>query len=99
MYATTDNFLKRFKLNSIDELPDYDELMAQIAELNSSILDDEDDSNYLYKKDEYVEEDETAEKVEPKQEIKQEIKTPKVDENGYEIPDFLGDDDDLIKIQ
>ena len=38
LYATTDNFLKRFKLNSIDELPDYDELMAQIAELNSSLL-------------------------------------------------------------
>ena len=51
MYATTDNFLKRFKLNSIDELPDYDELMAQIAELNGNILgDDEDDGNYLYKR-------------------------------------------------
>jgi segregation and condensation protein B len=105
MYATTDNFLKRFKLNSIDELPDYDELMAQIAELNSSILDEEDDSDYLYKKDEYVEEDQTADKEkveankEAKQEVKQEAKTPKVDENGYEIPDFLGDDDDLIKIQ
>lgn len=59
MYATTDNFLKRFKLNSIDELPDYDELMAQIAELNGNILgDDEDDGNYLYKKDEYVEPEE-----------------------------------------
>ena len=51
LYATTDNFLKRFKLNSIDELPDYDELMAQIAELNSSLLSDEDDGNYLYRKD------------------------------------------------
>ena len=56
MYSTTDNFLKRFKLNSIDELPDYDELMAQIAELNSSLLtEDEEDANYLYKKDEYTE--------------------------------------------
>jgi hypothetical protein len=79
--------------------------MAQIAELNSSILDEEDDSDYLYKKDEYVEEDQTADKEkveankEAKQEVKQEAKTPKVDENGYEIPDFLGDDDDLIKIQ
>ena len=63
MYATTDNFLKRFKLNSIDELPDYDELMAQIAELNGNILgDDEDDGNYLYKKDEYVEPEAVAEK-------------------------------------
>ena len=56
LYATTDNFLKRFKLNSIDELPDYDELMKQIAELNSSLLaEDEEDANYLYKRDEYVE--------------------------------------------
>ena len=86
MYATTDNFLKRFKLNSIDELPDYDELMAQIAELNGNILgDDEDDGNYLYKKDEYVE----PEPVE---------KQPRIDEDGFELPDFAGDDDELIKI-
>ena len=77
LYATTDNFLKRFKLNSIDELPDYDELMAQIAELNSmAFSEDEEDSNYLYKKDEY-----------------------NPDEDGYEIPDFLEEDDDVIKIK
>ena len=92
MYATTDNFLKRFKLNSIDELPDYDELMAQIAELNNSLLakDDEEDANYLYHRDEYTEEssdDGTPEK---------EAET--VTEDGYEIPDFIGEDDDVIKI-
>ncbi len=91
MYATTDNFLKRFKLNSIDELPDYDELMAQIAELNGNILgDDEDDGNYLYKKDEYVEPEAVAEKPVEKQ--------PRIDEDGFELPDFAGDDDELIKI-
>jgi len=94
MYATTDNFLKRFKLNSIDELPDYDELMAQIAELNSNIMDDEEDANYLYKKDEYVEEGEEK----PKPEEKAEEKKPKVDENGFELPDFVEDGDDVIKI-
>jgi len=94
MYATTDNFLKRFKLNSIDELPDYDELMAQIAELNNNILDDEEDANYLYKKDEYVEEGEGQ----PKTEEKAEEKKPKVDENGFELPDFVDDGDDVIKI-
>ncbi len=93
MYATTDNFLKRFKLNSIDELPDYDELMAQIAELNNNILDDEEDANYLYKKDEYVEEGEDK----PSPEEKVEEKKPKVDENGFELPDFI-DGDDVIKI-
>lgn len=95
MYATTDNFLKRFKLNSIDELPDYEELMAQIAELNSNIVEDEDDANYLYKKDVYVEEGEEA----PKPAVKVEEKKPKVDENGYELPDFVdGEGDDIIKI-
>ena len=91
MYATTDNFLKRFKLNSIDELPDYDELMAQIAELNSSFLsDDEEDGNYLYKKDEYVE---SGEKAQGKEEKKAEMT-----EDGYELPDFISQDDDVIKI-
>lgn len=95
MYATTDNFLKRFKLNSIDELPDYDELMAQIAELNGNILgDDEDDGNYLYKKDEYVEPEVVAEKKVEKPVEKQ----PRIDEDGFELPDFAGDDDELIKI-
>lgn len=94
MYATTDNFLKRFKLNSIDELPDYDELMAQIAELNSNILsEDGDDENYLYKKEEYVEP--AAEK---KSATNNEERKPKVDEDGFEIPEFIAGEDDVIKI-
>ena len=93
LYATTDNFLKRFKLNSIEELPDYDELMAQIAELNSSLLsDDEEDANYLYHRDEYVEEGPAQDKVEA------EKNTPETTDDGYEIPDFISDDDDVIKI-
>ena len=91
LYATTDNFLKRFKLNSINELPDYDELMAQIAELNSSLLaDDEEDGNYLYRKDEYV--DKSQENPEPENEKKG------ITEDGFELPDFISDDDDVIKI-
>ena len=91
LYATTDNFLKRFKLNSIDELPDYEELMAQIAELNSSLLSqDEEDANYLYHKEEYKEnsEDDDTVKVDDK-----------VSDDEYEIPDFIDEDDDIIKIE
>lgn len=98
MYATTDNFLKRFKLNSIDELPDYDELMAQIAELNNTYLtDDEDDANYLYKKDVYNEnaDPEKAAKTAPKKEEPAQIK---VDEDGFELPDFISEEDEVIKI-
>ena len=93
LYATTDNFLKRFKLNSIDDLPDYDELMAQIAELNSSLLtDEEEDASYLYHKDEYVEASEGEE------EAKEEKTETKTDADGFEIPDFISEDDDVIKI-
>ncbi|MDE7086762.1 MAG: SMC-Scp complex subunit ScpB, partial [Clostridia bacterium] len=74
LYTTTDNFLKRFKLNSIEELPDYDELMKQIAELNDTILREDDGGNYLYRKDEYNGEDEQpqegAEEAKPAEEEK-----------------------------
>lgn len=94
LYHTTDNFLKRFKLNSIDELPDYDELMAQIAQLNSAAFADEDDGNYLYKKDVYVEENSQRQ---AEAAVTEDVK-PKTDENGYELPDFITDEDDVIKI-
>lgn len=88
LYATTDNFLKRFKLNSIDELPDYDELMAQIAELNSSLLsDDEEDANYLYKKDVYVEENKEA--------ASDNTGNKQQTIDGMELPDFISEDDDI----
>ena len=35
LYATTDNFLKRFKLKSLKELPDYNELMERISALSA----------------------------------------------------------------
>ncbi len=91
LYATTDNFLKRFKLNSIDELPDYDELMAQIAALNGQLMSDEEDSNYLYKKDEYNPDEDPDAVPEPK--------APKTTSDGYEIPDFLEGEEDVIQIK
>lgn len=96
LYATTDNFLKRFKLNSIDELPDYDELMAQIAEINSSILD-EDDSNYLYRKDEYSEEND-PDMASAKNAEEPVAEQQRITEDGYELPQHLNSDDDIIKI-
>lgn len=47
LYATTDNFLKRFRLNSLNDLPDYDTLMQ-------SIRLEEDEDSYLYAKEDYV---------------------------------------------
>ena len=37
LFGTTDEFLKRFNLENLDELPDYGELMSQIKELNQIV--------------------------------------------------------------
>ncbi len=89
-YGTTDNFLKRFKLKSLAELPDYEELMQKIAALNVAI---EPSSNYLYEKDEY-DPDADPEFME------EEAPMPKADTDGFELPDFLKDiEDGIIKIE
>ncbi len=94
LFATTDEFLKRFKLNSLADLPDYDELMAKI--LSES---DERDS-YLYAREEYSEEEdaETPPAAKPK-EKPAEKSVAAIAGEGYELPDFLrGLDEDLVKI-
>ena len=53
LFGTTDEFLKRFQISSLNELPDYNELIDRIAKLRSP----SNDSSYLFEKDEYVEED------------------------------------------
>lgn len=51
LFGTTDEFLKRFQISSLEDLPDYNELMEKIVKLRSPT----NDSNYLFEKDEYVE--------------------------------------------
>lgn len=107
LYCTTDEFLKRFRLNSIDELPDYDELMQQIAELKDTILKEEEDANYLYKKDEYDAENdpELAEKSAEKEQSSEKIQDNPVEEkenataDDYDVPGFLNGAEDVIKIE
>ena len=54
LYGTTDSFLKRFKLKSIKALPDYEEFLKKLAEINSwEALKPQDDEGYLYEKDVY----------------------------------------------
>ena len=87
LYATTDNFLKRFKLKSLNELPDYEELLKKIAEINS--LDSlKPESDYLYEKDVYVpEEDAEATTQEAEEAIQEEIATTEVlSEEAVETP-------------
>ncbi len=96
LLGTTDKFLKRFRISSLDELPDYDELMAQVKMLNS-VADD----NYLYRKDVYVDDgsDDNAPPLNqfvPKT-AEAEVATTEdedMDEiKDEEIPDFLEDED------
>ena len=90
LFATTDEFLKRFKLNSLADLPDYDALMAAITR-------SEEHDTYLYARDELHEEGEgqgTAGPAAPSED------DAPADAGGYEIPDFLRglDDADIVKI-
>ena len=101
LYCTTDEFLKRFRLNSIDDLPDYEDLMAQIAQLNDTILKEEGGGNYLYKKDEYVEEEGEEKPAEDNVATpdKPETKTEEVNQDGYALPEFLNGEEDVIEIK
>ncbi len=110
LFATTDEFLKRFKLNTLEDLPDYDQLMDAIK--NASI-DDRD--SYLYAREEYTGDDsddgtDGSEGADgdsgtaggenlPDRETKTDKGREEV-RDGYEIPDFLRglDDSDLVKI-
>ena len=90
LYATTDNFLKRFKLKSLTELPDYEELMQKIAELTAV---DERDSNYLYEKDVYDPDSD------PELQEEETEDTTEDSSQGFELPDFMEDiKDGIIKI-
>ena len=85
LFATTDNFLKRFNIKSLKELPDYDILMQKINEYR--IVET---SNYLYEKDTYnPEEEEQEEKIRQAEEFLQ----------GFEIPEMLEDEEELVRIE
>ena len=99
LYTTTDNFLKRIKRNSRDERPDDEELMTQIADLNDTILREEEGGNYLYRKDEYKGDDEQPEQENGNAENKAEEKKPQSTEDGFELPDFLDGEDNVVKIK
>ena len=97
MFGTTDKFLKRFQISSLDELPDYEDLINKIQLIHGN----NDNESYLYKKDEYSEEqnleaaatlDETAK---DKDEKAEDFDLPDMSEE--EVPDFLkGEEIDKI---
>ena len=93
LFATTDNFLRRFKLKSLSELPDYEELMKKISELNAF----DSMTGYLYEKDVYNP-DEDPENFVAATETN--AVAEEAEKEGFEIPDYLKDvDEDLFKIE
>ena len=98
LFGTTDEFLKRFQISSLDELPDYDELINKIQLIHGN----NDNDDYLYKKDVYTEEvaatdceNQQAKNVSKDAKIPSEntddFELPDIDEE--EIPDFLKGED------
>ncbi|HIZ25067.1 MAG TPA: SMC-Scp complex subunit ScpB [Candidatus Gallimonas intestinigallinarum] len=92
LFATTDEFLKRFKLNSLEDLPDYDTLMAAITRT-------EDRDSYLYAREELESEAASADGAQAYS-SPEKTQSPEGQDGGYEIPDFLKglDDADIVKI-
>ena len=87
LFGTTDKFLKRFQISSLDELPDYEDLINKIQLIHG----DKNDSDYLYSKDVYVDETAATESVDASEvaqvDTNEEFNLPDISEE--EIPDFL----------
>lgn len=97
MFGTTDGFLKRFQISSLDELPDYDKLLESIRGTNEK-------DNYLFRKDEYDENSDPefnsnaevfGEQILPVDQVESgendDFELNDISEE--EIPDFLKDED------
>ena len=85
LFGTTDEFLKRFEISSLDELPNHEELLEKIKELRG----EREEGEYLYKKPELSEEVAVTEvSTEDK---KDEVEIPSLEDE--EIPDFLQGED------
>lgn len=104
LYATTDNFLKRFHLNSIEDLPDYDTLMESIAKLHADEPDAYLYANHVYTGD--AESDTPPESELPgadaaREQAARPASPSSAQQDEEELPDFLKDldGDEIIKIE
>ena len=93
LFGTTDEFLKRFDISSIDELPDYEQMLEDIKKINEKPTDDS-----LYNN--YKPEEQTEEEVEKKlTDIVKEHESEELEEETDEFVDSnleQFDDDDLV---
>lgn len=107
LFGTTDNFLKKFSLNSLEDLPDYEELVNRIAVLHNTdqdsslfnFRDTEDDitkEEDILKNGAQIKRDEVIENIEnalDTEKLKQEILNDK--SNFDDLLDDVREDDYL----
>ena len=86
LFGTTDEFLKRFQLEDISDLPDYDTLLESIKVIVGRV-----ESKSIYNEFE-IPDEESAEIASTVSE-EEDIELPE-----EELPDFLKDETDLVKV-
>jgi len=94
LYGTTDEFLKRFDLQSIDDLPDYDELIERIKVIHQ----EEKPNDALYGSTEIIPEEELADSIAKQDKQKEENKLhdeSAIDDNKNEAKELS--DEELFK--
>ena len=88
LFGTTDEFLKRFELNSLDDLPDYEELLNRIKVLHESV------NESLYKSTEIIPEEDLPDSISKREEQNENIVegnnlTNKDEKNSIEVEDKM----------
>ena len=94
LFGTTDEFLKRFQLENLSDLPDYETLLESIKVIGGGV-----ESRSIYNEYEIPEEEENAEVAatqtapEPEQVSEEDFELPE-----EEVPDFLKDEENVVKV-
>lgn len=91
LFGTTDEFLKRFDISSIDELPDYNQILEDIQKINERIADDS-----LYNNVEIKTEQSEKEVEEKLKEINKESTVAQEEMTEDEFVDSNLDSDDML---
>ena len=70
MFGTTDEFLKRFNLKDLNELPDYEQLLERIEVIKNETYDNQLSSDGLYRDFDVPQEEEIPDFLKDEQDIK-----------------------------
>jgi len=90
LFGTTDEFLKRFDISDINELPDYDEMLENIKKINTKQQDDSLYNNYQSTEQTEEQIDEKLEEIKKEEtEVSEESDNEFVDSNLEEFDDDL----------